>query len=56
MSDWEYDMFGCTSCGSALCDGDCPEAYADYEAEQERIARHVATCTTDGFCMICQCL
>jgi len=55
VADWEYDMFGCTSCGSAFCDGACPDAYKDYEREQEAIARHVATCKADE-CYVCQCL
>lgn len=53
MEDWEYDLFGCTYCGSALCDGDCEQRYI---AEEDDISRHVANCTKDGFCYICQCM
>lgn len=53
MDDW--DGLACISCGSFFCDGDCPEAYEDYEREQAAIARHVATCELD-ICYTCQCL
>ena len=33
---------------------DCPEE--DYERESADIAAHVATCTVDGFCVVCQSL
>lgn len=33
-----------------------PESWDEYEEEQQWIAEHVANCTRDGFCYICQCL
>lgn len=35
---------------------DGKDEWEDYEDEQQAIARHVATCTADGFCLVCQSL
>jgi hypothetical protein len=51
------ELDGCPN-GSVLCDyrEPCTPCVEDEDAAEESVARHVKTCTADGFCYICQCL
>lgn len=46
-------MYECFYCGGMFCDSQCDGAL---NADQEDIDRHVANCTVDGFCYVCQCM